>query len=393
MFKTVSLFAGVGLLALGCASGADVAETENVGADEAAVTGGTATLTYSGDWGTGFCANVSITNALGQATSRWQVVLDMKTTTVTGSWNAKMSGSTGRVTVTPVDYNTSIAAGGTVTFGFCSNAPSASVRPVLSAWNMESNVYATCPSNSGVSPTKAALAVAMAKELGRWTPATDLTITNGKVVLSAAGLAKCGSAGCFNTTAILNQQDFTMDQTIFNPTTFNQELQSGFNRQATLIDDLTRNNPSKLPPAHKLTLVGGPTNLGSGNCGPHYVYQVDNADGTALTSAQATNMAGALCFYGQGSCGNNAYIAFTQTGTQCPTGRTCVAIDPTDGDNGSTSTTTAGSAPTYPLNRVLDPTNALLGTSCIMTSGKLGALISKCATSPSTCGYLYCAAI
>jgi len=50
--------------------------------------------------------------------------------------------------------------------------------------------------------------------------------------------------------------------------------------------DLTRNNPSKLPPAHKLTLVGGPVNLGSGACGPHYVY-ADKLDGTALSTTEA----------------------------------------------------------------------------------------------------------
>ncbi|MGC4091695.1 MAG: cellulose binding domain-containing protein [Polyangiaceae bacterium] len=393
MNKIVSLFAGIGLLAMGCASGADVAETESVGVDQAAASGVTATLSYPADWGGGFCANVSVTNALSQATPRWQVVLDLKTTTVSGFWNAAMSGTTGKVTVTPADYNTNIPAGGTVNFGFCANAPSASVRPVLSAWNMESTAYATCPTNNGVNPTKAALAVAMATELGRWTPATDLAISNGKVVLSAAALSKCGSAGCANTKAILGQQDFTMDQTVFNPTNFSQELQSGFTRQATLIDDLTRNNPSKLPPNHKLTLVGGPTNLGLGSCGPHYVYQVDNSDGSPLSTTQATNMANALCFYGQGNCGNNTYIGFTQTSTQCPSGRTCVAIDPTDGDNGSASTTTAGSAPSYPLNRVFDPLNMLLGTSCITTAGKLGGIISKCATSPSTCGYLYCSVI
>jgi hypothetical protein len=103
-------------------------------------------------------------------------------------------------------------------------------------------------------------------------------------------------------------------------------------------------------------------------------------------------MTNALCFYGSGDCGNNPYIGFMQTGVNCPPGRTCIAIDPTDGDNGSTSTTSAGSAPTYPFNRVFDLFNTHLGSSCITTTGRLGSLQSKCAATPNTCGYLYCLA-
>ena len=314
MNKIVSLFAGVGLLAMGCASGADVAD-ENVAGEEAAVTGGTATLTYQSDWGTGYCANFTISNATGQATARWQAIIDLKTTTVTSIWNAKLSGTTGRITAVPVDYNTSIPANGTVSFGFCANAPGSSVRPVLLAWNMETNVYATCSSNSGLNPTKASLAVAMAKELGRWTPNVDLTITNGRVVLSSTGLAKCGS-NCGNTKLILAQQDASfVDQNLFNATNYTEDLKSSFDRQNNLITNLTNNDKAHLPPAHKLTFVGGPTSFGSGNCGPHYIFQVDNTDGTPLTSTQASNMANALCFYGYGGCGNNPYLAFQPTGT------------------------------------------------------------------------------
>jgi hypothetical protein len=230
----------------------------------------------------------------------------------------------------------------------------------------------------------------MAKDLGRLTPNVDLTISNGKVVLSSAGLAKCGSK-CGNIKAILGQQDATfVDQGVFNATNYTEDLKASFDRHTNTIRNLTNNDKAHLPPDHKLTLVGGPTNLGSGNCGPHYIFQVDNADGKPLTATQAANMGNALCFYGYGNCGNNSYLGFQPTGVNCPAGRTCIAIDPTDGDNGSTSTTSAGSAPTYPGNRVYDPANTLLNTACIHTNGKLLTLKSKCAATPNTCGYLYC---
>lgn len=258
----------------------------------------------------------------------------------------------------------------------------------------ESALASTCFSAIGVHPTKAALAVAMATELGRWDPLTDLVIdkTPGYWKLILKPGVTCIRNSCKQTKALLGQIDFTPDVTRFSNTNYSSDLFASMDRQTNLIGDLTANNPTKLPPAHKLTPVGKMTMTGA--CGPHYIFQVDNLNGTALTSAQATNMSNALCFYGQNAatrnCGDNPFVGFTKTQVNCPTGRVCVAIDPDDGDAGSTTTTTAGTAPTYSLNRLWDPTNAKLNTACIRTSGPAGTMQSKCATAPNTCGYLYC---
>jgi len=260
-----------------------------------------------------------------------------------------------------------------------------------------------CYSNSGLNPTKAALAVAMADELGRWDPAHDLRITDGVPLGFAAGMqvvalstsVVCLKNNCANTKALLGQQDprliNVIDQNVFSPAGLNSDLVASMNRSSNVLSDLQRNNPSALPPAHKLTRVGGPVTLGPGSCGPHYVFQADHLNGTPLSSTEASNLANGLCFYGFGNCGNgNPYLKYTVTGQGCPTGRTCVAVDPTDGDNGSGTTTTAGSAPTYPLNRLYDPTSSKLGSQCVTTAGKLTTMMSKCSTIPTTCGYLYC---
>ncbi len=243
----------------------------------------------------------------------------------------------------------------------------------------------------------------MADELGRWDPAHDLQIVRGSttsfpnvwevVVLSPS--AVCLKNNCANTKALLGQQDQRLinfiDQNLFSPAGYNSDLVASMNRSANVLSDLQRNNKAKLPPAHKLTKVGGPVDLGIGSCGPHYVFQADHVDGTPLSSTEATNLANGLCFYGFGNCGNgNPYIKYTVTGQGCPTGRTCVAVDPTDGDNGSGMTTMAGSAPSYPLNRLYDPTNASLGSQCVTAAGKLTTMMSKCSVISSTCGYLYC---
>lgn len=397
MKKLMALLGGVGWMAAlqGCVVEAGGGESIS----EVDVTM-TSSVAVTADWGNGYCANVTITNGLSVPSNKWTVMVDLKGSSmqyVNGAknmWNAVSNATSGIVTFTPVSYNSSIAPGSSVSFGFCSNAPNASARPAIVAYNMGSTEYASCNTQSGLNPTRAALAVAMANELGRWKPEVDLLKGgDGKVALTSAGLGRCTN-GCPNTKALLGQQDDAVSgfigQDVFNATVYREDLKASFDRQYGKIADLTRNNRGALPPDHKLSLVGGPTNMGSGNCGPHYVFKVTDLNNVPLTTAQASNLANALCFYGQGSCGANPYIAFITTSQGCPSGQTCVAIDPLDGDNGSTSTTTAGSAPTYPLNRVYNPSNSLLNTQCITTAGVLKTLKSKCSTQPSTCGTLYC---
>jgi hypothetical protein len=266
----------------------------------------------------------------------------------------------------------------------------------------EEAMVTNCSTVAGMFPTKAGLAVAMAEELGRFDPVHDLTTVatytptfQRTTVLSST--AKCLKNKCANTKALLGQQTPSLsaivDQSIFNPTNYSSDLKSSFDRQTDLIANLTKNNPKQLPPAHKLTKVAGPLNLGRGACGAHYVFQADHLDGTPLTSSEAENMSNSLMYFGYGlSGGNNPYIAFAVTSQGCPKGRTCIAIDPTDGDNGSTATTTGQAAVTYPMNRVWDPANDLLGDACVTTANKRATLVSKCATLSSTCGFLYCVA-
>jgi hypothetical protein len=250
---------------------------------------------------------------------------------------------------------------------------------------------ASCISRQGTNASKAALAVAMGIELGRWDTLKDLEVVNGRTRLKA-GVTCLNNSNCARTKAVLGQQDYTPDQNRFNNTSYQSDLSSSTDRQRNWIDRLTQNYPDRLPPAHKLKLVGTVTMTGA--CGPHYLFQVDNADGTAMTTAKAAYMSNTLCYFGQDangmSCGNNTFVGFTQVQAGCPAGRVCVAIDPDDGDAGSGTINTAGSAPTYTLNRLWDPANTKLNSQCTKTSGPVGTMQSKCATATNTCGYLYC---
>ena len=91
------------------------------------------------------------------------------------------------------------------------------------------------------------------------------------------------------------------------------------------------------------------------------------------------------------NCGGNRFIGYVTTGLAgCPSGKTCIAIDPSDGDHAADSATSCGSAPTYPMNRAYDPDNSLLDSSCFTVQGRIGTMQSKCSLIPATCGYLFC---
>jgi hypothetical protein len=397
--KVFGLLGGMGCaMALqACAVGADGTE-ESISTLDGNLT---STFTITNDWGGVYCGNVTVANNMPVAANRWVVFMDMGATSiqyVNGNrnvWGAVAGGNNGLVAFTQPANAAAIAPGGTTSFGFCGTASGyGPARPSLKDWSTSSSQYAACSTNNGLHPTRASLAVAMANELGRWKPDVDLMIGwNGKVALTSTGLARCTN-GCANTKGILGQQDDAVSnytgQETFNATVFRNDMIAAFNRNYTKIDDLTRNNPGALPPAHKLTLVGGPTNMGLGACGPHYIYKATDLNGNPLSSAQAANLANALCFYGQGSCGYNPYINFITTSQGCPSGQTCVAIDPDDYDNNSPGSTSAGTAPKYPMNRLWDPSNSKLLTKCTHTTGFLGQMKSKCSSNPDTCGFLYC---
>jgi hypothetical protein len=84
----------------------------------------TGKVTKYQDWGTGYCANLSLTNAANKATTSWTVKLDTARTTISSFWGGNKTGNTGVITVTPSTSNRVIAARATnPSVGFCANRP------------------------------------------------------------------------------------------------------------------------------------------------------------------------------------------------------------------------------------------------------------------------------
>ena len=92
-----------------------------------------AVLSYTSDWGTGYCANVHVSNSGSTATTAWSVAIALNQSTVTSSWSGQFATSGDQLTATPLGWNAAIQPGGATDLGFCANAPSATSRPTITA--------------------------------------------------------------------------------------------------------------------------------------------------------------------------------------------------------------------------------------------------------------------
>jgi len=81
--------------------------------------GTTAKMSINSDWGTGYCADVNVTNS-GSSSQIWQVTLPV-TGTVYNFWNANVSQQANSITASGLSWNQSIPAKGTQQFGFCAS--------------------------------------------------------------------------------------------------------------------------------------------------------------------------------------------------------------------------------------------------------------------------------
>ncbi|MFE3858762.1 cellulase family glycosylhydrolase [Streptomyces griseorubiginosus] len=79
----------------------------------------TATYSVSSDWGSGFNAEVKVTNSGSTALSSWKVAWTWPGAQKVGSmWNASYTQTGSTVTATNASHNGSLPAGGSATFGF-----------------------------------------------------------------------------------------------------------------------------------------------------------------------------------------------------------------------------------------------------------------------------------
>jgi cellulase/cellobiase CelA1 len=92
-------------------------------------------LTMLSDWGSGYCANISISSQGTKPTTSWTVVLDLKQSTLSSLWNAESSENGSILTVRPPLRSATGLAGAPTSFGFCANATGKNYRPAVISVN------------------------------------------------------------------------------------------------------------------------------------------------------------------------------------------------------------------------------------------------------------------
>ncbi|WP_190278751.1 cellulose-binding domain-containing protein, partial [Cellulomonas sp. B6] len=88
------------------------------------------------DWGTGFTANVRVTNTGAAALTAWTLTFALTGgQQVTQGWSATWTQQGSAVTATNAAWNGTLAAGGSVDVGFNGSHPGSNPRPTSFALN------------------------------------------------------------------------------------------------------------------------------------------------------------------------------------------------------------------------------------------------------------------
>ncbi|MGK5678441.1 GH12 family glycosyl hydrolase domain-containing protein [Actinoplanes sp. URMC 104] len=108
-------------------------------------TGGTTScrVTYATNtWNNGYTANVTVANTGSSAVNGWQLAFTLPAgQTITSSWNAALTGSSGAVTARNIAWNGTIPANGSTSFGFQATHTGSTAAP--SAFTLNGNRCAT----------------------------------------------------------------------------------------------------------------------------------------------------------------------------------------------------------------------------------------------------------
>ena len=197
---------------------------------------------------------------------------------------------------------------------------------------------ALCANGDGVNSAMAALAVAAAKELGRWNPTVDFapgTAAPWYTTLTATGKARCSDGKCWQTQAILDLQKAPPNAVKFGSIVLNANnlvstLTARWNEQKNCELRGGTGDTNCTAEQHKLAFKSS----APGACDTVFTFNATNTSGGALVNAN--QLKNKLMFVGYPS---NPYLSFTSTGTT-------VSIDPTYGLNpdGTTSSGTCSAA-------------------------------------------------
>jgi hypothetical protein len=217
----------------------------------------------------------------------------------------------------------------------CTEAPM-TAEEMMDDEELGQSSEALCANGDGVNAAMAALAVAAAKELGRWNPTTDFAAgtagTSWMTTLTAAGKARCADGKCWNTQAILDLQKVPAGVTVklsgvaLNANNLISTLTARWNEQKNCELRGGTGATNCTAEQHKLTFKSSTP----GACDTLFTFDAKTPAGGNLVNP--SQLANKLMFVGYPS---NPFLSFSSTGTT-------VTIDPTYGLNEGGTTTTGG---------------------------------------------------
>jgi YVTN family beta-propeller protein len=91
----------------------------------------TARINYLDNWGSGYCAEIVITNGTTSTVDTWTATLDLNQANLTSSWNGTFTGSGELRTVTPLSWNARLAPGGTASPAYCADVTGSNSQPTV----------------------------------------------------------------------------------------------------------------------------------------------------------------------------------------------------------------------------------------------------------------------
>lgn len=101
------------------------------------VSGVQAALIVQSDWGSGYCAAVTLSNEGPSPVTSWSVVVELNQSKVTNAWGAALAPNGTRGKFAPAGTGSAIQPGQAVSFGFCSASTGSNHRPILTSLSVQ----------------------------------------------------------------------------------------------------------------------------------------------------------------------------------------------------------------------------------------------------------------
>ncbi len=91
----------------------------------------TARVNYLDNWGSGYCAELVITNGTLSTINTWAATLNLNQATLTSSWNGAFAGAGAQRSVTPSSWNATLAPGGVAKPAYCADVTGSNWQPTV----------------------------------------------------------------------------------------------------------------------------------------------------------------------------------------------------------------------------------------------------------------------